>query len=298
MAKDYYEVLGVNKNASTDEVKKAYRRLAKQHHPDANKDPRAAERFKEISEAYQVLSDPQRRQMYDRVGHATFASGEGQNFRHGPFTYTYQATPGFDFGFDFGGFKDPFELFEGIFGLSGFGRMRRGRDLRYRLELDFAEAVRGVEKEAVVGGEKLKVKVPSGIRDGAEISFRGRGEAGPAGRGDLYLVVQVRPHPIFRRRGDDVWVEKEISVVQAALGETIEVETVDLGARDTVKKTKLKIPPGTQSETTFRLRGRGIPHLRGFGRGDAFVLLKVKTPQKLSRRQKELLRELAKEGGI
>jgi len=291
MAIDYYEVLGINKNASAAEIKKAYKGLAKKHHPDVDKSVGANEKFKEINEAYQVLSNSEKKAAYDRFGHAAFDQGAGfggfgsqaQNGRWGPFTYTYTGGGAGDFG----DFSDPFSIFEQVFGSRGFGRQpRRGRNLRYSIIVDFMDAVRGVTQEVALNGKRLKVKIPVGIREGAEIKFRGEGEPGPQGLppGDLYLTIRIRPHPTFTRISDDIYILKGISFVQAALGDTIEVETVE-------KPVKLKIPAGTQSGTQFRLRGKGAPHLRGRGKGDQYVRVHVNIPQKLSREQKRLLKE-------
>ncbi len=303
MAKDYYEILGVSKGAPKDEVKKAYKRLAKKHHPDVDKSAGANERFKEINEAYQVLSDSKKRAAYDQFGSAAFdqtqgfggfggrpSAGSEQAGRWGPFAYTYTTSGGAP-DFDFGDFSDPFSIFEQVFGSRGFGRQpRRGRNLYYSLTIDFMDAVRGLTQEVSLNGKRLKVKIPSGIRDGAEIKFRGEGEEGPRGLppGDLFLTVRIRPHPTFARVGDDIYILKDISFGEAALGDTIEVETVE-------KPVKLKIPAGTQSGTQFRLRGKGVPHIRGRGRGDQYVRVRVNIPQKLSREQKRLLKEFQRE---
>ena len=293
MAKDYYEVLGINKGVSAAEVKKAYKRLAKKHHPDVDKSAGANEKFKEINEAYQVLSDSKKKAAYDQFGHAAFGQGQGfggfggagaQSARWGPFTYTYTTAGGAP---GFGDFSDPFSIFEQVFGSRGFGRQpRKGRNLRYSIVINFMEAIKGLTQEVSLNGKKLKVKIPAGIRDGAEIKFSGEGEKGPRGlpSGDLYLMIRVRPHPTFTRIDDDIYILKEISFVQAALGDTVEVATVE-------KPVKLKIPAGTQSGTQFRLRGKGVPHLRGRGKGDQYVRVRVNIPKKLSRKQKKLLEE-------
>lgn len=234
MAKDYYEVLGINKASSAAEIKKAYKSLAKKHHPDVDKSAGANEKFKEINEAYQVLSNSEKKAAYDQFGHAAFSQGAGpggagaQSGGWGPFTYTYTTTGG-PSASDFGDFSDPFSIFEQVFGSRGFGRQpRKGRNLYYSLTIDFMDAVRGLTQEVSLNGKRLKVKIPVGIRDGAEIKFRGEGEAGPQGLppGDLYLTIRIRPHLTFTRIGDDIYVLKEINFVQAALGDTIEVETV------------------------------------------------------------------------
>jgi len=293
MVKDYYEILGVSKNASAEEIKKAYKRLAKKHHPDVDKSPGANERFKEINEAYQVLSNPKKRAAYDQMGHAAFTQGfpgfgdfagaQTRTGRWGPFTYTYTTTGA---PFDFGEFTDPFDIFEEVFGFRGFRQPRRGRNLYYTITIDFMDAIRGLTQEIRLDGKKLKIKIPAGIRDGGQLKFAGEGEPGPQGAppGDLYLTVRIQPHPTFTRVGDDIYVLKEISFIQAALGDTVEVETVE-------KPVKLKIPPGTQSGTLFRLKGKGVPHLRGRGRGDQYVRIRVKVPEKLSREQRRLLGE-------
>ena len=276
--KDYYEILGVSRNATLEEIKRAYRRLALKHHPDRDKSPGAEERFKEINEAYEVLSDPKKRQMYDQFGHAAFqpGGGFGKTYRRGPFTYTYWGPADFDFHFNFGGFSDPFEIFEEFFGtVSPFGQ--RKRIPRYRVYLDFWEAVKGCEKELEVEGKKVKVRIPAGVDDGSRIRF-----------GNFYVIVSVSPHPEFKREGADIYLTREISFPEAALGTTLEVPTID-------GKVKLKIPPGLQSGTTIRLRGKGVPKLHGRGRGDQYVLIRVKTPTNLNSTQKELLKRLQEE---
>jgi DnaJ-class molecular chaperone len=277
--KDYYQVLGVSRDATLDEIKKAYRRLALKNHPDRDKSSGATERFKEINQAYEVLADAKKRQMYDQFGQAAFEPGTGpfagRTYQEGPFTYTYYG-PGKGFsGFDFGsgGFSDPFQIFEEFFGtVSPFGR--RARAPRYQINIDFMEAVSGCEKTINVEGKKLTVKIPAGVDDGSRIRF-----------GDFYVIVSVSSHPEFRREGSDIYITREISFPEAALGTQIEVPTVN-------GEVKVKIPPGLQSGTAVRLRGKGIPRLRGSGRGDQYVLVRVKTPTKLSLEQKELLNRL------
>ncbi len=300
MATDYYKILGVGKDASKDEIKKAYKKLAKKHHPDVDKSADADEKFKKINEAYQALSDDKKRAAYDRFGNADFggpSTGSGFGFGQdqnrsgnwGPFAYTYNTSGGAG---DFGGI-DPFDIFEEVFGFRGFGQQRRGRNLRYSITIDFMDAINGLTEEVNLGGKRLKVKIPAGIRDGGQIKFSGEGQPGPQGTppGDLYLTVRIRPHPKFTRVGDDIYILKEISFVQAALGDTIKVETVE-------RPVKLKIPAGTQSGTQFRLRGKGVPSLSsrrsllgGRGRGDQYVRVRVKVPQNLSRKQRKLLEE-------
>lgn len=289
--RDYYDILGVSKNASTDELKKAYRKQALEWHPDRNKSPEAEKRFKEINEAYEVLSDSEKRSAYDQFGHAAFAPGgmgaggpfagaEGfpggytRTYRQGPFTYTYTTygggTPFEGLGFDF---SDPFEIFEQFFGgASPFARQTRIP--RYGLTIDFMEAAKGCEKEVIMEGKKRKIRIPAGVDDGSRIRFR-----------DFYITIDVRPSKIFQRDGNDVFVNVQIPLTLAILGGTVEVPTID-------GDLKLRIRPGTQPGTMVRLRGRGIKHLRGYGRGDQYVRLSIKIPEKLTREQKEALKNL------
>lgn len=283
---DYYEVLGVSREAGFDEIKRAYRQLALKHHPDRNKSSGAEERFKEINQAYEVLSDPKKKQMYDQFGRAAFESGAGpapgRTYHQGPFTYTYyrpsQGFPGFDFDdFGSGGFSDPFEIFESFFGSrSPFGQ--RSQKPRYRLSLDFLEAARGTERILDVDGKKVTVKIPAGVNDGSRIRF-----------GDFYVIISVSPHPEFQREGNDIYLTREISFPEAALGTIMTVPAID-------KEVRIKIPPGLQSGTAIRLRGKGVPHLRGQGKGDQYVLIRVKTPTKLSAEQRSLLKRLQETG--
>ncbi len=347
MAKrDYYEVLGVGREATENDLKKAYRQLARKYHPDVNPgNKEAEERFKEINEAYEVLSDPEKRARYDQFGHAgTDPGGFGQG----------------DFQGGFGGFGDIFEMFFG----GGFGGTqrgpRKGADLQLDLDISFEEAAFGVERDVQVtrqeecpacqgsGAEpgthpsrcpachgtgqikvtqatplgrfqtvrtcsqchgsgkvintpckecrgrgavrrerKIHVRVPAGVDTGSRLRISGEGEPGTLGGppGDLYVDISVRPHPLFRRRDFDVLSDHSVSFTQAALGAELQVPTLD-------GHVKVKIPEGTQSGTSFRLKNKGIPRLRGYGRGDHHVRIMVITPTNLSERQKELLREL------
>ncbi|SDN01382.1 molecular chaperone DnaJ [Sediminibacillus halophilus] len=344
--RDYYEILGVSKDASKDEIKKAYRKLARKYHPDVNKEADAADKFKEAKEAYEVLGDEQKRTQYDQFGHA------------GP------QSQGFGGGFggaeDFGGFGDIFDMFFG-----GGGRRRdpnaprQGADLQYTMTLDFEEAIFGKETDIQIpreetcdtchgsgakpgtepktcshcngsgqlnmeqntpfgrvvnkrvchycqgtgkiipdkcntcGGtgkvkkrKKIHINIPAGIDEGQQIRVSGQGEAGVNGGppGDLYVVVQIKPHEFYQREGDHVFCEMPITFAQAALGDEIEVPTVH-------GKVKLKIPAGTQTGKTFRLKGKGAPNVRGYGHGDQHVNIRVVTPTNLTERQEEILRE-------
>ena len=274
--KDFYEILGVNKNASGEDIKKAYRTLARKHHPDVDKSEGAHERFKEINEAYQALSDPQKKAAYDQYGHAAFDQSAGFGASGGPFaggqggyqTYSWGSGGG-----DFGGFADPFDIFEMVFGTnSPFGRQARVQ--RYMLQLTFDEAVHGVTKEVTIEGKKETIKIPAGVDDGTEIKFS-----------SYVIVTQVKPHPELHRRGYDIFVEKEISFAQAALGDTVDVPTID-------GRVKIRIPAGTQPGTQIRLRGKGVPHIRSSSRGDEYIIVKVTVPTKLSSEEKKLLEEL------
>ncbi|OGH16619.1 MAG: hypothetical protein A3C30_04285 [Candidatus Levybacteria bacterium RIFCSPHIGHO2_02_FULL_40_18] len=286
--KDYYQILGVSKSAKPDEIKKAYRKLALQYHPDRNKTKEAEEKFKEINHAYEILSDLSKRQQYDQFGPSAFAGGPfgsakarqgpfGGGFggfrQQGPFTYTY-STGGGAQGFDFGGFTDPFEIFEQFFGgASPFGR----RKPTYSISIDFMEGIKGIQKEVNINGAVKKIKIPGGIGDGSRIRFD-----------DFDLIVDIRPHAKFVREGQDIITEKGIPMAQAALGGVVNIETID-------GQIKLKIPEGTQPGALIRLREHGVPNLVGKGRGDHYVRVKVNIPTKLRGKQKQLLEEFEKE---
>ena len=343
--RDYYQVLGIDRQATQDGIKKAFRRLARQYHPDVNKDTDAEARFKEINEAYEVLSDPEKRAMYDRFGHAAPQSGFGGQG-------------------DFSGFGGIEDIFESFFGGMRTGTSRRGpsrgSDLRYDLTIEFEEAIFGVEKEILVPrhetcphcqgsgaepgtqpircpqcngtgevrrqqqtilgsfvqvatcprcqgereivttpctrcqGQKvvevertISVRIPAGVDNGTRIRLAGEGEPGMRGgpTGNLYVVLDVKPHSHFRRDDNTIMLELDINVAQAALGDAVSVPTLD-GDED------LSIPAGTQTGETFRLRGKGVPYLRRNGRGDQVVIVHVRTPSRLTARQRELFEEL------
>ncbi len=285
---DYYEVLGISKNATEKEIKSAYRKLALKWHPDKNKAPEAAAKFKQINEAYEVLSDSKKRQIYDQVGPEGFKQRVGTpgggtySYQQGPFRYTYTSYGGeenpFE-GFDFGGFSNPFDIFEQFFGVQNpFGRQSNAkRRLVYTIQIDFNDAVFGAEKQIKIDGKTRKIKIPAGVNDGSRIRFE-----------DFDLLVSVRAHPHFHRQGQDIYLAKEISFPTAVLGGVVEVLTLD-------KPLKLKIRPGTQSETTVRLQGKGIPYPHSSRRGDQYVILKIKVPDRVSSRTKKSLEELESE---
>jgi len=349
--RDYYEVLGLTKSASKDDIKKAYRKLSKQYHPDLNKEPGADEKFKEIAEAYEVLSDDQKKARYDQFGHEDPNAGFGGG--------------GFGGG-GFGGFEDIFSSFFG-----GGGRRqdpnapRKGDDLQYRMNIKFEEAIFGKETEIEIPkdetcdtchgsgakpgtkpetcstcngagqvnqavdtpfgrmmnrrtcstcqgtgktikekcstcrGEgkvqkrkKIKVTIPAGVDDGQQIRVSGQGEPGINGgpAGDLYIMFRVQGHNEFERDGDDIYYELKLTFPQAALGDEIEVPTVH-------GKVKLRIPAGTQSGAQFRLKDKGVKNVHGYGTGNQYVTVKVVTPEKVTERQKQLLREFAEISG-
>ena len=287
--KDFYQTLGVAKSATAEEIKRAYRKLALQYHPDRNKGKDSEGKFKEVTKAYEVLSDSQKRETYDQFGHAAFDpsagsgpfgqgpfGGFGQQ-QGGPFSYTYtdggfSAQGGPASGWDFGGFNDPFEIFEQFFGgASPFGRQQRRQ--AYSLTIDFLEAVNGTTKKVTIDGKSQTIKIPGGVDEGSRIRF-----------GDYDVVVSVAPDRRFQREGFDIIATLEISFAQAALGGEVNIETVD-------GDLKLRIPSGTQPGTAIRLRGKGVPHLHGSGRGDHYVRIKVTVPKHLTGKQRELLEE-------
>ncbi|MBL7159300.1 DnaJ domain-containing protein [Candidatus Microgenomates bacterium] len=279
--RDYYEILGVSKSTSADEIKKAYRKQALKWHPDKHQeDKKTAEaKFKEINQAYEVLSDSQKKSAYDQLGHAAFeggaggpfGQGSGRTYRQGPFTYTYTTSGGTPSeGFE--GFSDPFEIFAQFFG--GGSPFRRGPEIpSYSLTLSFMEAVKGCSKDVIIKGKKRKIKIPAGVDNGSRIRFQ-----------DFNLVISVQPHQDFKRDGQDLFLDFPIKFSQLVMGVVIRVPTID-------KEVKLKIQPGTQPGTLIRLRGKGVPYTHRRSRGDQYVRIGVKIPQKLTARQKQLLQE-------
>ncbi len=287
--RDYYEILGVSKNASDDEIKKAYRKLAVKYHPDKNPgNKEAEEKFKEINEAHDVLSDKQKRARYDQFGHAGVGGagsnpfGAGGNPFGGGFDFNGQT-----FNFDFGGGGAFDDILGSLFGFGGARRPRRGADYQTTVTLSFEEAIFGTTKSVSVNGSDLKVKIPAGIDDGMSVRIRGKGGPAPEGateKGDLYVRVRVKPHKNLTREGAIILSEEKISMVDAALGCEIDVETVD-------GTVTMKVPAGTQSGTPFKLSGHGVPFRSDGDRGPHIVTVIVETPKNLSKKQKELLEE-------
>jgi curved DNA-binding protein len=301
--KDYYETLGVNKKASDEEIKRAYRKMAMKYHPDRNPNKKEAEeRFKEINEAYAVLSDKEKRKQYDTFGAEGFRQRFTQEdiFRGFDFDEILSGLFGgrgrreFRFGgrggFDFG------DIFSGQGGYQDTGRMpRKGEDILYELSISLEEAASGGEKRVSYRKngriEEVSVRIPKGIPTGKKLRLAGKGMQGRNGGppGDLYLQISVRDHPIFTREGDDLVVEKEVSFSEAVLGTTVEVPTLE-------GKKRVKVPPGTQSHTKMRLRGLGLPRFQREGRGDELVKVIVKVPKRVSEKSRKLIEELAREG--
>ncbi|MBI2881630.1 MAG: DnaJ domain-containing protein [Candidatus Tectomicrobia bacterium] len=304
MAKrDYYEVLGVSRNASEMELKKAYRQLARKFHPDVNPgDKSAEEKFKEISEAYAVLSDPEKRKQYDQMGHAAFGPGFDPfaGFRTGARDFgDLEDILGGLFGggrgtAGRGGFGDLFsELFGGAARPQARPRDARGEDIHYTLEIDLEDAFRGrlvslsIDRDGGgLNAERLRVRIPKGVDNGSKVRVGGKGwpgyDGGPSG--DLYIQIRVRPHPVFDRKGDNLYVKVPVTFPEAALGARVAVPTLEGDA-------KVTLPEGTQSGQALRLREKGMPHLKGAGRGDLYVTVSVAVPKRLSDASKALLRE-------
>lgn len=300
--KDYYKTLGVDRNAEEKEIKKAYRKLARQYHPDVNPGDKAAEEhFKDINEAYEVLSDPEKRRKYDQLG-SSWQQWQRTGRDPGGFDWSQwssAAQPGGvrveyrdlgDLGDLFGG-RDFSDFFQSIFGGMGApqSRPRRGQDYTQPVEITLEEAFQGTARMIQKDGRRLEVKIPPGVRTGSKVRVAGEGSPGLAGGagGDLYLEVNVLPHSIFEREGDDLHCEVPVSVYTAVLGGEIKVPTLS-------GDVMLNIPPETQSGRTFRLRGKGMPNLRNpKKRGDLYARLMIQIPPKLSQRERELFRELA-----
>ncbi len=284
--RDYYEILEVAKGASDAEIKSAYRKLARKHHPDIDKTAGATERFKEIGEAYQVLSDPQKKGAYDQYGHSAFdrGAGGGNPFAGGWQQYNLLSSGGGNpnIQFDFGGFEDPFELFEQIFGGgSPFGQAFRRRST-YSLNLTFDEAIHGVTKEVEIESrnaeghlqrKRMKIKVPAGVDNGTKMRF-----------GDLDIAFNVGRSPQFLREGADIFSEITVTIPQLVLGDIFEVETVQ-------GKVKVRVPPGTQPGSLVKLKGKGVSRLND-GHGDHFVRVNLDVPQNPSKQEKQLYEEL------
>lgn len=284
--KDYYEILGVSRNTSPEEIKKAYRKLARKHHPDVNVNSKDAEaRFKEISEAYDTLSDPDKKKKYDLFGQQAAQSGFDPTraySNYGP------GSEGFDniFRGDGAGFQD---IFSDLFGAAHRGRTagpRAGHDVQYSMEISFEDAVRGLTTQLSLNHEKISVKIPPGVDSGSKIRIPGKGEPGGSGgpRGDLYIVTKVRTHPYLERKGDHIYLEVPVSFTEAILGAKIRVPTIE-------GMIQLTIPPGTQSGQKLRIAGKGFPHLRGGARGDQFVVIKITVPKDVDERSVQLIRD-------
>ena len=289
--RDYYEVLGVSKNASDDEIKKAYRKLAVKYHPDKNPGDKEAEaKFKEINEAHDVLSDKQKRARYDQFGHAGVGGAGGNPFGAGGNPFGGFDFNGQTFNFDFGG-GGLEDILGNLFGFGGGARRpRRGADYQTNVTLTFEEAIFGTTKSVTIDGSELKVKIPAGIDDGMSIRLRGKGGPAPEGateKGDLYVKIRVKPHKHLTREGAIILSEEHVSMIDAALGCEIDVETVD-------GTVTMKVPAGTQSGTPFKLSGHGVPFRADGDRGPHIVTVIVETPKNLSRKQKELLEEFKK----
>jgi molecular chaperone DnaJ len=363
-ARDFYDVLGVQKDASKDDIKAAYRRLALQFHPDRNKSPEAEDKFKEISEAFAILSDEEKRKQYDAYGREGVYQKYGQeNIYSGADFQDVFRDMGFGYG---GGFEDILSAFFGAGAGRGGGRARRGGDLTLHLEIGLEEVVSDVTKEIEIprtelcsicrgsgaspgttprrcpqcGGtgqiqrtqnagfarfirvetcgkcrgtgnlvdspckecrgsghvrrhRKIRIQVPAGVDEGHTLRLRGEGEAGEAGTppGDLYVVVNIPEHPVFKRRDSDVYVEAHVNAVDAMLGTELRVPTL---YGDTV----LDVPSGTQPGTQFKIKGKGLPRLNSFGKGDEYAVVRVDVPKSLNGRQKDLLKQLQREGKL
>lgn len=283
--RDYYEILGVTRSATAAELKSAYRKLALQYHPDRNKAKDAEAKFKEINEAYEVLSNADKKAKYDQFGHAAFDpsagfggfGGQGQAYRQGPFTYTYSGGGFEDLFGQSGGFNDPFSVFESFFGGTNPFGSAYARKPHYSLSISFNESYRGITKSFVHQGKEYTVKIPPGADDGTRIRYS-----------EFDVTINVAADKSFRREGDNLFVYHEIPFTLAILGGETTIPTPE-------KPLTIKIRPGTQPSTTVRLVGKGMPHLRGGGQGDLYIKLKVMLPDKLTKAQKKLIEQLSHE---
>lgn len=298
--KDYYQVLGVKRDASEKEIKSAFRKLARQHHPDVNPDDKAAEEnFKRLNEAYAVLSDPEKRKKYDALG-ADWERYQQAGGQPGGFDYgRWRAQPGAggpraaspdDLADLFGGDNAYSDFFSTLFGRerARASGPRRGQDFEHPLRISFDEAFRGATRILQMDDRRIEAKIPAGVRTGSRVRLSGQGGAGAAGGpgGDLYLVIEVDSDPRFERRGDDLYSDVPVDFYTAAVGGEVRVPTPDGSAT-------LKLPPRTQAGQTFRLRGKGLPSLGGQGRGDLFARVTLVLPADLSDHELQTLRTLA-----
>jgi DnaJ-class molecular chaperone len=297
--KDYYKILGVERNASEKEIKAAYRKLARKYHPDVNPgDKSAEEKFKEVSEAYEILSDKDKRTKYDQFGQY-WQAAQQQGGAQPPPGWENVPPGGFDFGqggFE-GGFGDIFDLLFGQ-GRGGGAKTKergrpgwtpaRGRDVEAEIEVTLDEAFHGTSKVFTIDGRRIEVKIPKGVKDGQKIRLAGQGEPGRGTqRGDLYLTVRLKPDPRFERKDDDLYTDISVPYTTAALGGEVQAQTPS-------GKVNMKVPAGTSSGQTFRLAGQGMPKMKENGRGDLYARAKVTVPKTLTDKERELLTELAK----
>lgn len=298
--KDYYKILGVDRNASPKDIKTVYRRLARKHHPDVNPGDKAAEeKFKDISEAYEVLSDPDKRTKYDQFGQYWEQVRVGGQPGGG-------APPGWEgFTFDFGGFgreradmggesgfSDFFEmLFGGMRGDKRTSRVRhapsRGASIEADLEISLEDAFAGAKKSFKIDGRTIELTIPKGVKEGQKLRLAGQGPNGPAGKGDLMIRLKIRPHPLFERRDDDLHVELPVDYVLAALGGEVQVPTLS-------GRVTMKVPPGTRTGKSFRLPGQGMPRMNKTERGNLYAKVRVQIPENVTNRERELLEEIRK----
>lgn len=308
MAKrDYYDILGVPRTASADQIKSAYRRIAKQYHPDATgNDAKASEKFKQAQEAYEVLHDAKKRQAYDQYGHAAENMGGGGGWPGGAEPWGGQRSPGGSTHFDFsdifsgggggGGFSDIFEQLrhQGGRRTARQAQPRRGRDIEHNVRLSFTEAVNGTTRDVILSSkhpdgqsnrERLSAKIPAGVNDGSKIRLRGKGEPGPGGNnGDLIINVNVEKHPYFNREGNDIYLDVPVTMTEAALGTKLDVPTLS-------GTTTVTIPPGSSGGKRLRLKGKGIKGHRSKSQGDMYLILKIAVPDKMDETSEQLLRD-------